>query len=183
MRIGKRRLVAGSPWSAEVACAVNVSARRQMPEFLRRSQGLWDPESLGAEVARFTSAYDPASNVVSRARTVAGGPDNGTWTYGYDDSGRLTTPGTTAPAHSARYASRLRLPPTRASSGGDRWSGGIVARSHSVQPPPVRPRPVVTVRPRGDGQGQGRSRGADQGRFCPIGDGPVVMTFSSSLAL
>jgi RHS repeat-associated protein len=41
------------------------------------------------EVARFTSAYDPETNVTSRTRIVLNGPENGTWSYGYDDAGRL----------------------------------------------------------------------------------------------
>ena len=45
----------------------------------------------GDQIALFDQDYDPNGRVVSETQQVDGGLENGTWTYGYDDVGRLTT--------------------------------------------------------------------------------------------
>jgi RHS repeat-associated protein len=42
-------------------------------------------------VARFEQGYDKDSRVTTRTETIEGSDDNGPWTYGYDDAGRMTT--------------------------------------------------------------------------------------------
>jgi RHS repeat-associated protein len=46
--------------------------------------------AAGNELAKFTQTFDKDSHVVDRTNTMPGRPDTGTWTYEYDNAGRLT---------------------------------------------------------------------------------------------